>query len=518
VSGPPALPGLTYLQPLGSGGYADVFLYQQELPRRQVAVKVLKEQGLTDSLRSRFTAEANAMAGFEDHPNIVPVFMADIAPDGRPYIGMMYYSRPNLGVRASSERFSVAEVLRIGVQIAGAVETAHRADILHRDIKPANILTSRSGAPGLTDFGIAAQVAAAEEDDDSGVSVPWSPPEILYGTAPASPQSDIYSLAATLWNLLVGRSPFEIVGGDNTPDALMVRIRDLPAPSVGRSDVPAELDRLLQKAMAKDPAARPPSAMDFAHRLQAIEQAVHGSQTETVVLVHNDDPLASTATDPNGVDQATRRRDHATRIRVVPQAEAAVPQPATADRTRIRATAVPAQPAPAPRTPPEADATRRRAATVAADEPQLPSTEDQPRHRSPLPWVLGATAVAVAGLVLALTGAFTAGSGHRSPKTVGPTISSQNAALPGENIPPGSPVITAKAGDKAVVFSWTYSASLASDTYFWRRAGTSTQAAVTKPTVTVPDPGHAKVCIQVKVVRADGSNGSVTWSPEVCAT
>ena len=131
----------------------------------RLPIKVLKNVGITDELRQQFTAEADAMAELE-HPYIVPVFSTDITTDGRPFIEMMYYPRPDLGARASTTQFSVPGCSSI--QIAGAVETAHRAGILHRDIKPANILTSRNDAPGLTDFGIAAQVAAVDEDDDTG--------------------------------------------------------------------------------------------------------------------------------------------------------------------------------------------------------------------------------------------------------------------------------------------------------------------------------------------------------------
>src|SRR5215472_1155603 len=97
---PPELPGYRYLEHIGSGGNAEVFLYEQERPQRKVAVKVLNAVGLTAEVRLRFTAEANAMAGLADHPNIASVFTADIAPDGRPYLVMQYYPQANLGVRA----------------------------------------------------------------------------------------------------------------------------------------------------------------------------------------------------------------------------------------------------------------------------------------------------------------------------------------------------------------------------------------------------------------------------------
>ena len=227
----PVIPGLTFVRPLGSGGYADVYLYEQQSPRMNVAVKVLKRQGLTAAIRRQFVDEANTMAQLADHPFIVQVFRSEQTADGGAYLVMKYYPPPNLAQRAKAERLSVEEVLRSGIQLASAVETAHRAGIIHRDIKPANVLVSQYGQPGLTDFGIAGRGGHAEDvDEDVGVSVPWSAPEVLYGQSNGDARSDVYSLAATLWHLLVGRSPFEQPGGDNSAYALMPRIRATPVP------------------------------------------------------------------------------------------------------------------------------------------------------------------------------------------------------------------------------------------------------------------------------------------------
>ncbi|MGL5818084.1 MAG: serine/threonine-protein kinase, partial [Phycicoccus sp.] len=257
----PDIPGLAFVRALGSGGYADVFLYEQQSPRMNVAVKVLKRQGLTAAIRRQFVDEANTMAALADHPYIVQVFRSEQTADGGAYLVMKYYPPPNLAVRARTDRLSVEEVLRTGIQLSSAVETAHRAGIVHRDIKPANVLVSQYGQPGLTDFGIAGRGGHAEDvDEDIGVSVPWSPPEVLYGQSNGDARSDVYSLAATLWHLLVGRSPFEQPGGDNSAYGLMPRIRAVPVPTTGRADVPVTLERHLSHAMAKNPDVRPQSA------------------------------------------------------------------------------------------------------------------------------------------------------------------------------------------------------------------------------------------------------------------
>jgi len=276
---PPDLPGYRYLQHLGVGGNAQVYLYEQNLPRRRVAVKVLKESALSEAARRRFTAEANVTADLA-HRHIVQVFDANVTPDGRPYIVMPYYPQPNLSVRARRSHFSVADVLRIGIQIGSAVETSHRRGVLHRDIKPQNILTDSYGEPALTDFGIATTQGS---DGPEGLSVPWSPPEILFGTSPGDRRADVYSLGATLWHLLVGRSPFEQPGGDNGTFTLMGRINSEPPPRTQRADVPEGLERLLRQALAKDPAARPQSAMELIRGLQSIEQELRLPLTHPIL-------------------------------------------------------------------------------------------------------------------------------------------------------------------------------------------------------------------------------------------
>ena len=251
---------------------------------------------------------------------------------------MPYYPKPNLSVRARRAHFSVTEVLRIGIQISGAVETSHRHRVLHRDIKPQNILTDANGEPVLTDFGIA---TTKGDDGPEGLSVPWSPPEILYGTGPGDQRSDVYSLGATLWHLLVGRSPFEEPGGDNSTRALLARIKSAPVPGTQRADVPASLERLLRQAMAKDPGGRPQTAMELISGLQSIEQELRLPPTKPILPVDEAPPE-----EPGGADTAARpaipdRTREPTRRRSCPG-----PRPAP----RCRPCSRPRMPLPAPGT------------------------------------------------------------------------------------------------------------------------------------------------------------------------
>ncbi|NNN20769.1 MAG: serine/threonine protein kinase [Acidimicrobiales bacterium] len=242
-STPPNIQGYDFESNLGSGGYADVFLYTRAMPKMQVAIKVLLHTSLSSTDLSRFTAEANAMAALASHPFIVPILGADVAPDGRPYIVMRYYPGGNLSARVRREPLSVVEALRIGIEISSAVESAHRVGILHRDIKPANILISEFGQPGLTDFGISLNDKSASAEREEGLSIPWSPPEAFGDETTIARTGDVYSLAATVYTLLTGRSPFEVPGGSNKQIDLIQRIEKSPPPSTGRADVPESLER-----------------------------------------------------------------------------------------------------------------------------------------------------------------------------------------------------------------------------------------------------------------------------------
>ncbi|PMC74393.1 MULTISPECIES: serine/threonine-protein kinase [unclassified Brachybacterium] len=309
-SPPPRLPGYEYERLLGSGGFADVFLYRQFRPQRRVAIKVLLSDVLDETVRRQFDGEANVMAQMSTHPSIVTIHQADVSDDHRPYIVMEYCSRPNYGQRFRRERITVAEALRVGVQIAGAVETAHRAGILHRDIKPANILVTDYNRPALTDFGISIATGQGHDVEDSqGMSIPWSPPEFFADQPRADVRSDVFSLAATVYSLLAGQTPFESRGGRNTASDLIARITDEPLRPLDRPDVPAELNRVLSIAMAKDPAARYDTALAFGRGLQQVELMLSLPVTQMDVLDER-----GAAADSGGEDDEL---DSHTRIRKV---------------------------------------------------------------------------------------------------------------------------------------------------------------------------------------------------------
>lgn len=279
-SAPPVLGGFTYVRPLGTGGFADVFLFEQNLPRRPVAVKVLLKDIVDDGLLRMFNAEADVMARLSSHPSILTVYEASISADGRPYL-VMEYCPTSLTTRYRREEIPVAEVLQIGIKIASALETAHRSGLLHRDIKPSNILVTTFGAPVLSDFGIAAAISGRTGADDVfAMSVPWSAPEIIDEKVPGSVAAEVWSIGATVYSLLAGHSPFEKQGsGQNSREQLKSRIRRATYTRIGRPDVSDRLEAVLARSMSRDPAARQPSAAAFAYDLQVMQQELGLPQT-----------------------------------------------------------------------------------------------------------------------------------------------------------------------------------------------------------------------------------------------
>ncbi|WP_246036926.1 MULTISPECIES: serine/threonine-protein kinase [Cellulomonas] len=265
---PPVLPGYTYVRPLGVGGFADVFCYEQDMPRRVVAVKVLAE-GLHDPVAQRaFEAEADVLARLSVHPSVVTVHQASVSADGRPYI-VMEYCLDTYGARARRAPLPVPEVLDVGVRLASALETAHRSGVLHRDIKPSNVLRTSLGTPALADFGIAAAVSGSTGVPAIAMSVPWSAPEVLEERVAGSVAAEVWSLGATLWTLLTGRAPFEV--GDRARDGreeMASRIVRAKLRPMGREDVPERVEQVLARAMSKDPAHRHPSMLALAEELR----------------------------------------------------------------------------------------------------------------------------------------------------------------------------------------------------------------------------------------------------------
>ena len=300
----PHLEGAEFIRFLGAGGFADVFLYRQEMPRREVAVKVIRS-GASAAQKLKFQAESDLMAKFGAHPAVLSLYAAGRLRDGRAYLTMEYCPPPHLGKRFSTTSpMRVEQALEITIKIAGAVETIHRAGYLHRDIKPANILLTAFGHPVLTDFGIAISQDTPADQVDSAFSPYWAPPEQQLNR-PLTPASDVYSLAATTYTMLAGRPPHVDMapGAHNDPASILKRLHHGSIAPIGRNDVPAALERVLFTAMAKRPSDRFASAMAFARALRQIQSSLGLPLTN--IDVWEDQPVI---TADGSDDDATRLR------------------------------------------------------------------------------------------------------------------------------------------------------------------------------------------------------------------
>ena len=525
-SAPPELDGFTYQRLLGSGGFADVFLYEQHKPRRKVAIKVLLESMLSPAALAGFDAEADLMAQLSSHPSIVNIFQVGRAGDGRPYLVMQFCPGANLGVRYRQAPLGLQESLRIGVEIAGAVETAHRAGILHRDIKPQNILFTEYNEPQLTDFGIASTVE--DSAGPEGMSLPWSPPESFDDPPRADVTTDVWALGATVYTLLAGRSPFELPGRSNSSADLMARIESVPVPPIGRADVPASLERVLATAMGKRPDQRYPSALAFARALQQVQTELGFGATPVSV---QDDVV---------VEQEARDDDEpGTRIRRVQSISPDRPSGTTGGGRTVRPPVpVPAAPTARPAVGPasgadpmEGDTTPPMARTVVRggtgawlDVPAPPAIEET-LHRA-APDGVGAvdpaadearpsggrrrTAVVVAVAVVAALGVGAAvllgGQGPEGADT-GPDASGAPSDVRpvdslAEVVPSATDVRGTLEGDQ-VVFTWTNPEPEPGDEYLWRLLSLVDEQALTRsaePTATVPVQ-EGQTCIEVFVTR-----------------
>jgi serine/threonine-protein kinase len=305
------IPGIGNAVEIGRGGFAVVYRAFQPKFRRTVAVKVLTMSATDEVARARFDRECQAMGLLSDHPNIVTVYDSGYTEAGRPYLVMAYLPQGTLADRLGRDGvIAAAEVSALGVTLAEALHAAHQAGVLHRDVKPSNILVSNFGAPQLADFGIA-RLADATVRSLTGFafSPAYAAPEVLAGHEPTA-ASDVYSLAASLYELLVGRPAFFERDEDNL-FAVMARVATDPVPDLRTHGVPDSLAGAIERALRKDPAERTPSGHAFAAELRAAtddgvspapESADSAAASSTGTLPAA--PLAGVA--PRGTTKAAR--------------------------------------------------------------------------------------------------------------------------------------------------------------------------------------------------------------------
>lgn len=267
------------LEQLGHGGMATVFKAYHAALDRYVAIKALHPAFTVEqNFLERFQREARVVAKLE-HPNIVPVY--DFSEyEGRPYLVMKFIEGETLKARLSRGALEMAELNKIIESVGAALNYAHQQGVLHRDIKPSNVLLSNDGRIYLADFGLARMAAAGESTISSDVLLgtpQYISPEQALGKRDLDNGTDIYSFGVLLYELLVGRVPYNA----DTPYSV---IHDhiytpLPMPRSIRSEISEAAERVLLKAMAKERSDR---YQDVDELLAAWRQAQSGQVDESL--------------------------------------------------------------------------------------------------------------------------------------------------------------------------------------------------------------------------------------------
>jgi predicted ATPase/serine/threonine protein kinase/DNA-binding NarL/FixJ family response regulator len=273
--------GFSEVVEIGRGGFGVVYRCTQTVLERTVAVKVLTAD-FDNENRERFLREQRAMGRLTGHPNIVNVLQVGTTDSGRPYLVMPYYARGCLDTQIRRHGpLPLDEALRLGVKIAGALETAHRLGVIHRDVKPSNILLSDYDEPALTDFGIARMHGGFETATGTVTGSPaFTAPEVLAGKS-SSPASDVYGLGATLFCTLTAHAAFERHSGEQLV-AQFVRITTQPVPDLREQDIADDVSAVVERAMAATAQDRP-SAAALGEDLQRA-QLHHGCSVDDMAL------------------------------------------------------------------------------------------------------------------------------------------------------------------------------------------------------------------------------------------
>src|SRR3989442_1284475 len=256
---------------LGEGGRKKVYLAHDSKLDRDVAVAVIKTEGLDQAGLSRVKREAQAMGRLGDHPNIVTVF--DIGDDGvQPYIVSQYMGGGDLDgmlSKAPNRRLPILDAMQIAWQVVQGLAHAHGRGIIHRDLKPGNIWLTEDGTAKIGDFGLAVALDRSRLTMEGMMvgTVAYMPPEQAVGRE-ADARSGLYSLGCGKYDVVTGRAPFL---GDDPVAIISQHINTAPvAPSWHNPEVPRALESMLLRLLAKDPSERPDNAAAIPEALQAI--------------------------------------------------------------------------------------------------------------------------------------------------------------------------------------------------------------------------------------------------------
>jgi len=276
---------------LGEGARKRVYLVHDARLDRDVALALIKIEGLDDAGLARIRREAQAMGRLGDHPHIVTVH--DIGEEGaQPFIVSQYMaggSIDDLLRRAEGHRLPIAQCLRLGEELCQALDHAHARHVIHRDLKPGNVWLTAQGAAQLGDFGLAVAVDQPRLTVEGMMvgTVTYMPPEQALGRS-VDARSDLYALGAMLYEMVTGRPPFL---GDDAVSIISQHMNTPPvAPSWHNPELPRALEALILRLLAKAPEDRPESAAAVRQALQAIS-ATTGGPAATAGAMPERNPL-----------------------------------------------------------------------------------------------------------------------------------------------------------------------------------------------------------------------------------
>ncbi|HEY6188373.1 MAG TPA: protein kinase [Pyrinomonadaceae bacterium] len=267
--------------PIGAGGMGEVYLAEDTQLDRTVALKVLPPDIASDQQRmQRFIQEAKAASAL-NHPNILTIYGIGEA-DSACFIATEFIDGITLRERVLKAPMPIGDVLEVGMQVASALSAAHEAGIVHRDIKPENIMLRPDGYIKVLDFGLAklTEKAGARKQTDASTLLETDPGVVMGTIVYMSPEqargmtvdgrSDVWSLGVVLYEMIAGRPPF---GGETKSDVISLILQKEPPPLARFAPgVPAEMDRIVMKALAKDTEERYQGVKDLLIDLRRLKQ------------------------------------------------------------------------------------------------------------------------------------------------------------------------------------------------------------------------------------------------------
>jgi serine/threonine protein kinase len=384
---------------IGRGGMGEVWRAHDTVTDRVVAIKLLPANFSENvEFQERFRREAHAAARLNT-PHVVPIYdYGEI--EGRLFVSMRLIEGRDLQAVVADGPLEPSRAVRIIEQVALALQAAHEVGLLHRDVKPSNILLDRNDFAYLIDFGLA-RAADQTRLTQSGCAIgtfAYMAPERLDARANEDARADIYSLACVLCECLTGHPPFD---ADTTPQVIAAHLHaPPPRPSTSRPNVPALIDQVIAKGMAKDPHNRYATTIELAH-------AAHDAITAPI-------PRPKPTVPPAGVGEAAPPPMAAAQY---PPSATSTPNSAPTMRVGQQAPAAPPTPRPAPRYDPSA---RTMMAGAGSSQPPPPSwppyaggpsrpppawappqqpPQPAPAGRSRTPWIIAGAAAAVVVLV-----------------------------------------------------------------------------------------------------------------------